>query len=44
MCKDPIRRKNAVLVLCETYTSDGFTPARYNFRYLANKIMNDAKD
>jgi len=41
--KDPIRKNNAVLVLCETFTSDGVTPARYNFRNLANKVMEDAK-
>ena len=42
-CKDPFRGENSILVLCETYTSDKETPARYNFRYFANKIMNDAK-
>lgn len=43
-CKDPIRRKNSILVLCETYLSDLKTPARYNFRYLCEKIMAEAKD
>jgi glutamine synthetase len=43
MCKDPLRKVNSILVLCETYCSDGETPARYNFRNLANTIMVDAK-
>lgn len=41
-CKDPIRKKNSILVLCETYLSDKQTPARYNFRTLCNKIMEEA--
>ena len=42
--KDPFRGEPHVLVLCETYRSDKVTPARYNFRHLAVKIMNEAAD
>ncbi len=42
---DPFRQNcNAILVLCETFIHDRKTPARFNFRYLAEKIMNEAKD
>ena len=45
MFKDPFRLNvNAILVLCETYIHDKVTPARFNFRYIAEKVMNDAKD
>jgi len=44
MCHDPLRRKNGILVLCETYLSDMKTPARYNFRYLCNKVMEESKN
>lgn len=47
MCyvSDPLRKGcNAILVLCETYTSDKVTPARFNFRYLAEKIMKEAEE
>jgi glutamine synthetase len=37
MVKDPFRQNcNALLVLCETYIHDKVTPARFNFRTLAN--------
>ncbi len=42
--KDPIRKENSILVMCETYLPDKETPARCNFRYLCNKIMEEAKD
>lgn len=42
---DPFRRNcNAILVLCETFIHDKKTPARFNFRYLATQIMDEAKD
>ena len=42
--KDPFRANcNAILVLCETFTHDKVTPARFNFRHLAAKIMEEAK-
>jgi glutamine synthetase len=44
MCRDPFRRENGILVLCEGYLMDRATPARGNFRYIADKIMNEAKD
>ena len=45
MVKDPFRQNcNAFLVLCETYIYDQVTPARYNFRFLVNKLMEEAKD
>jgi len=44
MCKDPIRKKNSIMVLCETYLPDKKTPARFNFRTIAEKVMTDAKD
>jgi glutamine synthetase len=45
MVNDPFRKNyNAILVLCETFIHDKKTPARFNFRYLANKIMEEAKD
>lgn len=39
-----MRRGYGILVLCECYLPDKETPARYNFRYFANKVMEDAKD
>jgi glutamine synthetase len=39
-----MRKGFGVLVLCETYLTDKTTPARYNFRYFANRVMEDAKD
>jgi len=45
MFKDPFRPTvNSILVLCETFIHDKVTPARFNFRYIAEKVMNDAKD
>jgi len=45
MVKDPFRLNcNSLLVLCETFTHDKVTPARFNFRHLASKIMEEAKD
>jgi len=41
--KDPIRKENSILVLCETYLTDRETPARMNFRYICKKVMDDAK-
>lgn len=44
MVKDPFRQNcNAVLVLCETFLHDKETPARFNFRHISNKIMEEAK-
>ena len=44
MFKDPFRVTcNSILVLCETYIHDKKTPARFNFRYLAIRIMEEAK-
>lgn len=31
-------------MMCECYLSDRVTPARYNFRYLCEKIMKEAED
>ncbi|CAD8150529.1 unnamed protein product [Paramecium octaurelia] len=42
--KDPFRGDPHILVLCETYLPDKKTPARYNFRWIANQIMEKAKD
>ncbi|CAD8090682.1 unnamed protein product [Paramecium primaurelia] len=42
--KDPFRGDPHILVLCETYLPDKKTPARYNFRWIANEIMEKAKD
>ena len=42
MTPDPMRKGHGVLVLCETYLIDKQTPARYNFRYLCDKIMKEA--
>jgi len=39
MCKDPFRKGNAILVMCDTWNPDG-TPALGNFRYLAEKVFN----
>lgn len=44
MTKDPLRKNHGILVLCETFLSDQQTPARYNFRYITNKIMQEAKE
>jgi glutamine synthetase len=45
MTKDPLRKNcPALLVLCETFTSDKMTPARFNFRNICAKIMEEAKD
>lgn len=45
MVKDPFRQNcNAILVLCETYIHDKVTPARFNFRHVVNKIMEEAKE
>ena len=38
-----MRKKNGILVLCETFLVDKQTPARYNFRNLCNKIMEEAR-
>ncbi|EAR82744.1 glutamine synthetase (macronuclear) [Tetrahymena thermophila SB210] len=43
-CVDPFRKGvTAYLVLCETYLSDKQNPAKGNFRYIAEKVMNEAK-
>jgi len=42
LCRDPLRKENAVLVLCETYHADKKTPAKGNFRWIAEKVMKDA--
>jgi glutamine synthetase len=43
--QDPFRHNcNAILVLCETFIHDKVTPARCNFRFLANKIMEESKE
>lgn len=42
--KDPFRGNPHILVLCETYLPDKKTPARYNFRWIANEIMEKAKE
>jgi glutamine synthetase len=45
MCPDPFRKGvRAYLVLTETFTADKKTPARGNFRYIVEKVMNEAKD
>jgi len=45
MCLDPLRKGcNAILVLCETYLMDKVTPARYNYRFIASKIMDECKE
>lgn len=45
MVKDPFRQNcNAFLALCETYIHDQVTPARCNFRTIANQIMEEAKE
>jgi glutamine synthetase len=36
--KDPFRKGENILVLCETYNPDG-TPNKTNFRYAAKKVM-----
>jgi len=41
MFSDPFRGKPHLLVLCETYLPDLKTTARYNFRTVCNKLMND---
>lgn len=41
--KDPIRKENSILVMCETFLPDKETPARCNFRFLCSKIMEEAK-
>ncbi|KAL7409408.1 putative GLN1-glutamate--ammonia ligase [Mrakia frigida] len=41
--KDPYRGGDNILVLCETYNSDG-TPNRTNHRFHANKAMEAAKE
>jgi glutamine synthetase len=30
--------------MCETYLADRKTPAKGNFRYICDKVMNEAKD
>ncbi|CAD8152615.1 unnamed protein product [Paramecium pentaurelia] len=42
--RDPFRGAPHLLVLCETYLPDKKTPARYNFRWLAQEIMEKAKE
>jgi len=42
--KDPIRKENSILVMCETYLPDKETPARSNYRHLCAKIMEEAKE
>jgi len=46
-CPDPFRQKNipnSFLVLCETVEMDLKTPAMNNHRWIANKIIETAKD
>jgi len=40
---DPFRGNPHILVVTESYNSDKKTPALGNFRYIANKVMEDAK-
>lgn len=41
-CKDPFRRGNHIITLCDTWNVDG-TPASGNFRYIAAKVFEEAK-
>lgn len=43
MFKCPFRKSNGLIVLCDTYKTDG-SPALYNHRYEAEKIFNEYKD
>ena len=38
-----MRKKHGILVMCDTYLPDKVSPARYNYRYLCQKIMEEAK-
>jgi glutamine synthetase len=40
---DPFRGNPHILVVTESYNSDKVTPALGNFRYVAAKVMEDAK-
>jgi len=40
--KDPFRKGNGYLCLCENFESDRETPAKGNFRTLANLVMKSA--
>ncbi|XP_020285132.1 glutamine synthetase 2 cytoplasmic isoform X2 [Pseudomyrmex gracilis] len=42
--KDPFRRGNNRLVLCDTYYSDKVTPTKANKRYRANQAMESIKE
>ncbi|CAD8213098.1 unnamed protein product [Paramecium octaurelia] len=44
MVRDPFRGDPHKFVLCETYKPDRKTPARFNFRWIAEKIMQEASD
>jgi len=41
ICRDPFRKGNHLLCMCDTYNLDG-TPAGGSFRYLAEKVFADA--
>lgn len=42
MCPDPFREGFGIIVLCEGYLQDRKTPAIGNFRYIADKVMQEA--
>jgi glutamine synthetase len=42
MVRDPFRKFNHVMVLCETFLPDRKTPAKANFRNICDKIMKEA--
>ena len=42
--KDPFRKPNGWLCVCENFKSDRTTPAKGNFRTLANRIMKECGD
>lgn len=44
MVRDPFRGDPHRLVLCETYLKDKTTPARYNFRWFAKQVLEEAQD
>jgi len=41
-CKDPFRRQNGILVLCDGFKQDKITPALGYFREICEKVMNEA--
>merc|ERR1712151_1030636 len=42
VCKNPFREGNSIFALCSTWNVDG-TPAKGNFRYLAEKVFDACK-